>query len=170
MITLGDEFQAIFQDASALPDLLLAVEELFRDRPLRVGVGLGPITTSIPEYAINVDGPALHQARWAIDEAKKSGRMGGVFSGFGAREDVILNGLARLLGSVRERWTDPVRRTVALLKTPMSQVDAAQVLGVTKQAVGDTLKRGLWETYLEGEAALAAMLRPYAGALQPGEA
>ena len=159
IITLGDEFQGILHIPTMIPDLLWHIESNFSDKPLRLGIGLGPISTDIPEYAINVDGPALHQARRAIDIAKKDQRMGGVFSGFGSRQDKILNGIARLLWVQRQRWTMSMRRDLSLLRTPMTQTAAAKLLGVSKQAVHDSVERSFWNDYLEGEQALTTMLQ-----------
>src|SRR4051812_47776691 len=63
VVTLGDEFQALLTSADVIPDLLWESDRSFRDRQLRFGFGFGEIYTDIPEFAINVDGPALHKAR-----------------------------------------------------------------------------------------------------------
>lgn len=159
-VTLGDEFQGILTDASVIPDILWKIEEEFHDRPIRVGIGYGPLSTAIPEFAVNVDGPALHQARRAIEIAKKKNRRSGVFSGFGKRQDLVLNYIATTLWWRRANWTAAERRVVALLRT-MSQVDAATALNITKQAINDAAKRAAWNDYREGEDALRAMLKQY---------
>ncbi len=161
IVTLGDEFQGILLTPAPIPDMLWMLEEQFSDRPLRVGIGLGPLSTEIPEYAINVDGPALHLARHAIDLAKQESRMGGVFAGFGARQDSVLNGLARLLWVQRQRWAPATRRDLSLLRTPMTQTAAAKTLGISKQSVRDSVERAHWREYLEGEQAFTTMLESF---------
>src|SRR4051812_8354396 len=66
IITLGDEFQGLLQTSAIIPHLIWTLEQLFTVRELRLGFGFGSIHTSIKEYAINVDGPALHNARSSL--------------------------------------------------------------------------------------------------------
>jgi len=93
IITLGDEFQGLLRDAEIIPDLVWTLERGFTARVLRLGFGYGSIHTSIKEYAINVDGPALHSARSSLEAAKRRSWAGGVFTGFGATLDPALNGI-----------------------------------------------------------------------------
>jgi hypothetical protein len=183
IITLGDEFQGIFSDATALPDFLWEMDAFEFENaeigPLRVGVGLGPLSTEIPEYAINVDGPALHLARKAISSAKtkhftkwdpdldrpeRRNRMGGVFLGFGGLHDVVLNGLARMLWQQRRRWKADTRRVASLLRTGLNNAQISRRLSDNKEtklsqrAVGDAADRASWKAYAEGELALRAAL------------
>jgi hypothetical protein len=75
-LTLGDEFQAVYQGA----------DNLFRDcwsilysvYPVRVrfSIGVGGLTTSINrKRAIGMDGPAFYSARDGIAEMKSSGAI-----------------------------------------------------------------------------------------------
>jgi hypothetical protein len=158
IITLGDEFQGILNDVDAIPDLIWILEEEFQDRRLRIGFGFGKLTTDVPEYAINLDGPALHRARAAIDIAKKENWLGGVFAGFGTQEDLVLNGLARLLRFQRQRLKRQQRRVLSLLREGNSQVAIAKELEITPQAVSTSQNRAGWDAYRQGEAGLSAML------------
>ena len=63
--------KALFQTSTVLPDVIWKSEEDFSDRQLRVGIGLGSLDTPLQPYAINIDGPALHNAREAIEVAAK---------------------------------------------------------------------------------------------------
>src|SRR5690349_9832962 len=83
IITLGDEFQALFHSTEGIPELIWKLEQTFTARELRLGFGYGLIYTSVKEYAINVDGPALHHARTSLENAKRESLKGGVFTGFG---------------------------------------------------------------------------------------
>ena len=163
IITLGDEFQGILNDARAIPDLIWIFEEEFQDRDLRIGFGYGTLTTDVPEYAINLDGPALHRARASIDMAKKENWLGGVFTGFGDRGDVVLNGVARLLRFQRQRLKRQQRRVLSLLREGLSQVAIAKQLKVTPQSVSATQNRAGWDAYRQGEMAMLALLEPLRG-------
>src|SRR5260370_40908360 len=69
VITLGDEFQGLLSSATPIPDLMWDIEHRFSDRNLSVGMGFGALHTPIQKEALNVDGPALHLARAAIQTA-----------------------------------------------------------------------------------------------------
>lgn len=160
VVTLGDEFQGLLNSAAVLPDLLWELEQNFQERELRLGIGSGTLDTPLQEYAINIDGPALHLARAAIDEAKKSHALGGVFQGFGDLDDV-LNGIARLLWFQRSRWTPAQRRIARLLRQGMSQTQAAKKLRITKQVVSKQVLAAGCVHYFAAEAAWRKILQKF---------
>lgn len=160
IITLGDEFQGLLNDPNVIADLIWTFEADFKDRELRSGFGFGTITTDVPPYAINLDGPALHNARASIDLAKKDNWMGGVFTGFGDPGDIVLNGLARLLRFQRQRIKPQQRRVLSLLRQGNTQAAIAHSLHITPQAVSAYQNRAGWDAYRQGEAALLATLEP----------
>ena len=66
-LTLGDEFQALFQTPSGMLQALDEITFAMYPVRLRFGIGLGEITTMIdPERSIGADGPAYWNAREAI--------------------------------------------------------------------------------------------------------
>ena len=69
LITLGDEFQGLLSAAEPLVDIIGYIQnEMFPVR-IRIGVGIGEITTEINRNAaIGADGPAFYAARRAIIE------------------------------------------------------------------------------------------------------
>jgi hypothetical protein len=162
IITLGDEFQGLLRDPQVIPDLIWNLERLFIERELRLGFGYGAIYTSIKEYAINVDGPALHCARSAIEAAKRRTLRGGVFTGFGPTLDPALNGFARVLYHQRSTWPPRQREVVRRLRDGRKGTDVAQELGITKQAVSRYASLAGWEAYAEAEQGWSALLRPLA--------
>jgi hypothetical protein len=158
VITLGDEFQGLLSDARALPDLLWDMHYKFHMRQLRVGIGLGTIDTPIGKNAINIDGPALHHARNAIEIAKKEKLLGGVFDGFGPTSDPAFNGFARLLQHHRARLKLQQRRVIELLRQSLTQTAVANQLGISRQAISLYARAAGWEAYREGEQGWRALL------------
>jgi len=158
VVTLGDEFQGLLCEARVLPNLLWDMHYKFQMRALRVGVGFGLIDTPMGRNAINIDGPALHHARNAIDFAKKEKLLGGVFSGFGERNDAAFNGFARLLQHHRSRLKRQQRRVIELLRQSHTQTAIAEELGVSRQAVSLYARAAGWEAYHEGENGWRALL------------
>jgi hypothetical protein len=162
VITVGDEFQALIHNGMILSNLIWEVSTGFRDRELRLGFGYGRLDTPIGEFAINVDGPALHHARDAINQAKKQGELGGVFHGFGGEFDPLLNGMARLLWFHRSQRTEQQLRVMGMLREGMAQVEIAEKLELTRQAISDHVRAAGWDAYRQGEDGLRAAMRLFA--------
>lgn len=72
-ITLGDEFQAIYRDATTLfSDFALVMRDVHPVR-VRFSVGIGGLSTPVNrQRAIGMDGPAFHAARAGLSELKHS--------------------------------------------------------------------------------------------------
>jgi hypothetical protein len=158
-ITLGDEFQCILSDASVVPDLIWDVGNAAGLPAFRLGIGYGRIDTAIPPYAINLDGPALHNARAAIDAAKSGEFLGGVFAGFGEEADEVANGIARLLYFHLEKRTAAQRTVLGFLRQGKSQTEIAKLIRRTPQAVNDHKVAAGWDSFHAGERALRAILK-----------
>ena len=169
-IIRGDEFEALILPGGAsrlVPDMVWGAREKFPGLSFRFGIGLGTIETEIDRDPRVVDGSAFHQARQAIERAEKENLLGGVFAGFGDDCDAVLNGIARLLHSHRERWTRQQGRLAELLRTDPRQIDAAARLGISRQAVSAYARNAGWEAYAEGEIAwrkaIDAAVAPFTG-------
>jgi hypothetical protein len=158
VITLGDEFQGLISDACIIPDLLWDMDYKFETRLLRAGVGFGAIDTPIGRDAINIDGPALHKAREAIEVSRKEKLLGGVFVGFGEPYDSAFNGFARLLHRHRSRLKRQQRRVIEQLRQSQTQSAVADQMGVSRQAVSLYAGAAGWEAYREGENGWRALL------------
>jgi hypothetical protein len=166
VITLGDEFQCLIGNPQMIPELIWTLETRFTARPLRLGFGYGAIHTSIKEYAINLDGPALHNARAAIERAKRHDLRGGVFDGFGPALDPALNGFARVLQHQRANWPARQHAVIARLHEGRKGTEIAGELGITKQAVSRYASLAGWNAYLEAEQGWSALLRTLAEPVQ----
>ena len=160
VITLGDEFQGLLRSAISIPDIISDMEEIFPDRVLRVGVGFGLLYTPVPKQAINVDGPALHNARSAIEKAKDKNLLGGVFEGFGDL-DKILNGITRILWFHRSQLTSHQRTFFTMLLAGDSQTEIAHARNISRQAVSKQVMSAGWQPYMECEAAWRLVLQKY---------
>lgn len=160
VITLGDEFQSLLQRASVIPDLIWRLEEEFPTIEFRVSFGFGTLDTTLPGYAINLDGPALHAAREAIEEAKKKNALGGIFLGLGDLDEV-LNGIARLLWFNRSHWTLAQRKIANLLRKGLSQTQVAKKLKVRKQVVSKQVLASGYVQYKAAEDSWRAILEKW---------
>ena len=167
VITLGDEFQGLLRNPQIIPQLVWTLETSFTARQLRLGFGYGTIHTSIKEYAINLDGPALHNARASMDHSKRRDLRGGVFTGFGPALDPALNGFARVLYHQRANWPDRQRAVIMQLHEGRKGTEIAHELGITKQAVSRYASLAGWNAYLEAEQGWSALLRTLAEPVKP---
>jgi len=158
LITVGDEFQGLLRGAAVIPALMRRLEIALPDITLRTGIGYGMLETELRPSAIGMDGPVWHAARAAIDEAKRTDRLGGVFQGFGTTEDLIHNGFARVLHLLRSRMTDKQRRLMDALLGTQTQKEIAQSSGVSKQAVSKQARAAGVEAYREAELAWQSVL------------
>ncbi len=158
-ITLGDEFHCILSDATVLPNLIWDLSNAPGLLAFRLGIGYGRIDTIIPPYAVNLDGPALHHARAAIDIAKSEKILGGVFSGFGEEADIAANGIARMLWFHMQTRTRAQRSVIGFLRQGYSQTEIARLIKRTPQAVTQHKIAAGWDAYHAGEQALCAILK-----------
>lgn len=149
-ITLGDEFQGLLKDATALVDLIWIVDS-FPVGSVRLGFGFGTITTAVRDVSRQMDGPAYYHARDAVEHARQKKLLGGVFRGFGTKEDLVLNGFARLLEQHRLRLTDRRKELFSLLREGLTRSEATSKLRVRASTVSKAAKLGGWEAYAEGE-------------------
>jgi SatD family (SatD) len=164
VITLGDEFQGLLNSALIIPDLLWRLERDLPQRQFRIGVGLGTLDTPLQKYAINIDGPALHTARAAIEHAKKAKALGGIFRGFGELDD-ILTGIGSVLWFQRSRWTQSQRNIASLLRKGMSQTEVAKRLGIKRQVVSRQVLASGFYPYIAAENAWRMILEKQADPL-----
>lgn len=151
IITVGDEFQGLLEDASVVPDLIWEIEDAMDQVEFRFGIGYGSLTTGLKPDAIGMDGPSFHTAREAIVLAKKEKKLGGVFVGFGASEDCILNGYARMLWYHRHEWNSTQREVARQLRSGRVPAQISDALGISQQAVSSRVQSAGWNVYQEAE-------------------
>lgn len=162
VVTTGDEFQGLLSNAVVIPDILWTMDKHLRSRiDVRIGIGHGPLDTPLKKEAIGMDGPVWHNARAAILEAKQKSRLGGVFRGFPERDEVILNGIARILHKLRHDLTDKQFRIVDALRSTPNQTAIASELNISKQVVSKQALAAGIDAYREGESAWQAALKPF---------
>lgn len=156
-VTLGDEFQGLLRSPGDAVQVLVDLECAMANLPVRYGLGLGALATALVKRVGRLDGPCFHHARAALLRGKKEDRWVTV-RGFGEERDRILNGLFRIMGAARSRWTEKQARTVSKVRRAASQKEAAAELGVVPSVVSEALSAANYIPILEAEAALTALL------------
>ena len=157
LITLGDEFQGLLCAAGSLVDIIGYIQnEMFPVR-IRIGIGIGEITTEINRNAaIGADGPAFYAARRAItgihDTEKKLKKQAPDVqieaedsSDFDLEQ---INTILSLLKVVENGWSESQRKTIwDMIENGGSQEDCAKRMKTTQSTVARRLSSGNYMVY-----------------------
>lgn len=140
--TVGDEVQALYDDAESVVSTVLAI---LRWGGWSVGLGVGAVDLPLPSSVRAATGAAFVHARAAV-EAAKSRQRPVPFAAAG--DDTVavadLEAVLTLLASVRSRRTDAGWEVVDAVEAGATQEEVAARLGVTQQAVSQRLRTAQW--------------------------
>lgn len=141
--TVGDEVQAVLDDAAQVVELTLA---LVRLGGWTVGIGAGPVHEPLPTSPREASGPAFVLARAAVERAKSKGiAIPVAVEGDDAERANEAEALLRLLGAVVERRTEAGWAAAdRLARGAQTQKDVARELGISEQAVSQRLRTAMW--------------------------
>lgn len=161
--TVGDEVQAVLDDADLAVDLALTV---LRRRGWSVGIGAGPVDEPLPPSARAGSGDAFVLARAAVERAKSRTRpvplgVQGSDAAAAAEAEAVLT----LVAAVAERRTAAGWEVIDAIREAdvgARQEDVAARLGISQQAVSQRLRTALWAEELAARP-LAARLLAAAG-------
>src|SRR5256714_808771 len=117
-----------------------------------VGCGLGAISTPLAPTAPEIDGPCFHQARAALDRAKRL-RLVFTFGGFPSGVDP----LADYYGALYWSWTPRQRRAATLLRLG-DPAAAAAALPIDRSAVSHLARRMAWPLVAAGDKMFRTLL------------
>ncbi|WP_245160239.1 SatD family protein [Blastococcus sp. CT_GayMR20] len=157
--TTGDEFQGLIAKPDGVVDVVL---QLVREGGWSIGVGAGPVLTPLPSSTRAATGTAFFCARQAVEAAKhRPARLAvrGRVPSEAADAQAVLSALAVLV----ERRSPQAWEAIALVSGGATQAQAAARLGISRQAIGQRLARGLWELERELRPPAARLLARAAG-------
>ena len=167
LVTLGDEFQALFSADPAgvrrLLGLITDVLDLARPTSVRFGIGVGRLTTALREQTLGMDGPCFYRAREALQRTRASDLPCQlVFEGCDV--EVLWSTLASYALRQRHDWTEPQREAISLFQKLGAWNKVAEALGVSpgavslrQQAAGWSIYRTAWSSLERG---LIGMIAP----------
>jgi hypothetical protein len=139
-ITIGDEFQAVMQNADDLYDMLFDIENRLYPATLRYGFGIGLIHTELNrERSIGMDGPAFYYAREAVENARKSDKryeLRSTDETLGKRVNLLLD----WLDVSTRRWSREKKSILHYHNKNKSQVEIASLVKLTQPAVSQHIK------------------------------
>lgn len=157
LITIGDEFQGVLNDAAKSYDVIVAMRELLYPVEFVFGVGVGTIATEIAPEAIGMDGPAFYNARVALEEGKGGGyevRYRGVGESF----DYLINAMLVLIEALKRNWTEHQFKVISIYRETSNQAEVARRLKVSRSAISQILAAAGWDAVAVGEDALKNLL------------
>jgi len=140
-LTLGDEFQALFADASDLWQAISTLQaELFPIK-LRFGLGLGQIVTEINrESALGMDGAAFYRARDAINLLKGED---GLYSVLGLPDTDLIAPTLAFLSGAQNKWKKTRFQVFNAYLSGQTVETTADAVGISKVAVYKNINDGM---------------------------
>lgn len=140
-LTLGDEFQAVYENAGTLWDDCWKILAGLHPVSVRFSAAVGSIVTPInSKQAIGMDGPAFHAAREGIEELKGSGRLFTVQfeksenSSSGAVLSLI-NSSLQLLSKEMKSWKKIRYQILVMMSRGLPVKKIARNLSISESAV-----------------------------------
>jgi hypothetical protein len=160
--TVGDEFQGVFDDPAQVVSVVL---ELVRMGGWSVGVGAGPVEEPMPASTRAARGPAFVMAREAVERAKH--RPAGVVVVAADREaGHEAEAVLALLAVIVRRRSPAAWDAVDLVAEGLSVTEAAQKLGITRQAASQRLAAANWPQERDARPVAAHLLASAASPTQ----
>lgn len=106
-----------------------------------------------------MDGPAFHRAAGALHRAREENLPFAL--DLGDRSEAsqrVVEWLIRLCADIRSSWTPAEARVAHLMNDARRQLDVARKLGISPQAVAQTLRRGRYQDLEVGARLISAWL------------
>lgn len=149
IITLGDEFQALFDQADNLfLDAFLILQAIYPVK-IRFSYGIGTIETMINQkYAIGMDGPAFHNAREGIEELKKTSYLFNITGLENYQSNLCIMAL-RLISHNLHKWNNNRLDVFTLLYESKSVKEISERVKLSDKAIYKTIDDGDLKTILE---------------------
>lgn len=141
-ITLGDEFQGVFDKAESIFKNIWLISLSVYPVKIRFAIGIGEITTRLnKKQAIGMDGPAFYNARNGLNELKKTNYMLSI-SSEGVNNEGIFNEILYLISHLSNNWKKSRIEILTLLYDNYSVIEIAKKLGITDKAVYKNIHAG----------------------------
>lgn len=148
-ITLGDEFQAVYQSAVEMFKHIWTVMASIHPVKVRFSVGAGKITTEINrENSLGMDGPAFHKARKHIEWMKEEKLLLSVTTE-DTQFDQLVNNTFRILDANLRSWKKNRFIILQKLYERKEVKQIAEEIGLSEVAIYKNINAGTLEA-IEG--------------------
>lgn len=160
--TGGDEFQGVLRTPLPVFAMITRIREALSPVPVRFGIGIGEITTPLSRRPQEMDGPAFHRARNALERSKDFLEHASLSSGQAGRDEMV-NAWLDALSFIRSGWSVRAREVIRLHEEFQALEPIANRLGISVQAVSKHLRVTGYKAYVRGEKVVAGLLAAYGG-------
>lgn len=161
-VTLGDEFQAVFNDSKYIFEIIDKIQFFINPIKIRFGIGIGNIITNIDKnLSIGSDGPGYWNARNCIDKLRKYHERGIkditniMIKGIDNESlELLLNQIINLLSILKSRWTTNQNKMIEFIVNNYGyyndflQIDLSKELNIDSSSVNRRLKYSKFYDYL----------------------
>ncbi|MDX1590649.1 MAG: SatD family protein [Balneolaceae bacterium] len=157
-LTLGDEFQALYDRADYLFHHIWTVAAAIYPVMVRWSIGSGDIDTKINrERSVGMDGPAFHKARNGMEQLKKEQQLFRIETGDELYDSIANSSLKLLTASIRS-WK---KNRMIILERLYSGAEVKQIaseLDVSDVAVYKNIHAGNLSAIMEYTEGLTKLL------------
>jgi len=137
-ITKGDEFQGLLTNLEAAFRIVLALEKLTFPTRLRFGIGIGNVYKMGGRLPIEMDGPAFHFAREAINRAKNEQRN--LCYASATPDARLIDQILKWMDLTTSKWKSEKMQTIVLHRLGYSQKQMEKEIGISQSAISQNLK------------------------------
>lgn len=157
--TDGTEVKGVLmvQETPRLLQLIQLIDLEMNPLRFNYALGVGSINGKLTPDSYEESGPAWTRVNRALREAARSNRdiVVRLPSSFLTR---TVNTLFAVESDLRNNWSAAHREAIKLVRRGRTQVEMAELLGVTQAAISQRLKHARWDRYLEVCATLDELL------------
>jgi hypothetical protein len=154
-LSRGDEIQGVLDGWLRAPEIVRRLRFACRPLELRIGIGIGIQEEPIEANPWEMDGPAFHRARAALDGAKsKKGPSTNVRTG-SPELDEIINCIWLLIDMRQRKWTDKQWEAVQAYEKYATYEEASKNLKISLQNVQKRCRAADWPQLKAAEKTLA---------------
>lgn len=168
IITLGDEFQGVLHDGSAVMRILDRIQREMYPVTFRFGIGVGSLSVPLQTHtSLGSDGSAFHLARASIEgvqalESKKAESKTNMLIGIEDNENItaLLNTIFKLTWALQASWTLRQREVIGTLQQyNETQTEIAKRLGIVQSSVQKSLTSSQYYAYKEATGTVSHTLK-----------
>lgn len=154
-LSRGDEIQGVLDGWLRAPEIVRRLRFACRPLELRIGIGIGIQKEPIEANPWEMNGPAFHRARVALDDAK-SKREASTNVRTGSPElDEIINCIWLLIDTRQRKWTNKQWEAVQAYEKYATYEEASKKLGISLQNVQKRCRAADWPQLKAAEKTLA---------------
>lgn len=158
----GDEIQVLCSNIENITEVIRKLRYYFRQLNLRVGIGIGEISTEISQNSWDMNGVAFFRAREALDIVNKEDKMRMTYIISPNEElDFIINSMYMLMDSIIGEWTISKWEAVHAYEKYNNYELAGNHLDKTRQAISNSCKNAYFEKIKRSEYDIKKLIENY---------